>query len=299
MQNVMLKSVFQKWSISRWANRLSAPDTWARGAWAPVGKLEGLYWHDGTVVVTSHPPRWGATLAAGTTLAPWSSSSCSSSSLPSPPCPCTAAAATPARSLNFSLEDVKTFFVQLLTEDSGVITDGPRGANYTENSHCEWLIQPRSKYRWVTKLWREWLLCMEYSESCESFWRIYHYNDCTTFTLECLYPDSYPFDSRVLPLNVPMTMSSSLMDPGKTTSENDSLQHNFNQQGSRLDGCLMIGKFQFFTKKYKINFLNFSAIPPLSSAASQGKHCHHWWVLTNSSRNKLTFWSDIRIKKDK
>ena len=70
----------------------------------------------------------------------------------------------------------------------------------------------------------------------------------TLVKLESFSPDSYPFDSHVLLLNVPMTMSSSLMDPGKTTSENDSLQHNFNQQGSRLDGCLMFNS-SFSQKK--------------------------------------------------
>ena len=49
-----------------------------------------------------------------------------------------------------------------------------------------------------------------------------HMPPTTHLTLKS--PDSYPFDSHVLLLNVPMTMSSSLMDPGITTmSPNDSL----------------------------------------------------------------------------
>lgn len=39
---------------------------------------------------------------------------------------------------------------RVFTDTWGVITDGPSGANYTENSHCEWLIKANNSRQFIT-----------------------------------------------------------------------------------------------------------------------------------------------------
>lgn len=34
---------------------------------------------------------------------------------------------------------------RVYTEPWGIITDGPQGSNYTQDSHCEWLIKGNVK----------------------------------------------------------------------------------------------------------------------------------------------------------
>ena len=33
---------------------------------------------------------------------------------------------------------------KIFTESWGVISDGPKGSNYTQDSHCEWLIKGKN-----------------------------------------------------------------------------------------------------------------------------------------------------------
>ena len=39
---------------------------------------------------------------------------------------------------------------KLLTENFGRISDGPPLTNYTENTHCEWLIKPSSPHKFIS-----------------------------------------------------------------------------------------------------------------------------------------------------
>lgn len=39
---------------------------------------------------------------------------------------------------------------RVFTESWGVITDGPSGSNYTQDSHCEWLIKANGTDKFVT-----------------------------------------------------------------------------------------------------------------------------------------------------
>ncbi|XP_063223363.1 multiple epidermal growth factor-like domains protein 8 [Bacillus rossius redtenbacheri] len=43
---------------------------------------------------------------------------------------------------------------KLLTDSWGVITDGPVGSNYTQDSHCEWLIKANGSSRFITLSFR-------------------------------------------------------------------------------------------------------------------------------------------------
>ncbi|CAB3231038.1 unnamed protein product [Arctia plantaginis] len=39
---------------------------------------------------------------------------------------------------------------RIFTEPSGVITDGPTTSNYTQDSHCEWLIKAKNRSQYIT-----------------------------------------------------------------------------------------------------------------------------------------------------
>ena len=39
---------------------------------------------------------------------------------------------------------------EILSEDWGLISDGPPLLNYTENTHCEWLIKPKLPNKFIS-----------------------------------------------------------------------------------------------------------------------------------------------------
>ena len=187
--------IFQKWSLSQWSDKAAIRDTWARGARAPVGRLDLDRACFVVVVLTSLPPPWsGWWRAGGTNLPPWSSSF---SSLFNPLCSWKAAVITHARSEIKALDDSKVRWSK-------------RSSKNIYLSAFNWGLWSYNRRTKSCKLHRELSLWMADTTKKQTKVSLRHIGRLSNH----LFLGSYPFDSRDLQLNVPTIMSSSMTDPG-------------------------------------------------------------------------------------